>query len=141
MATYDTSASNAVTVPREGLITLAHLMYGLHAFSALTGILSPAFVVTAFLTGWPSIIAVIINYVKRSDVRGTWLDSHFAWQLRTFWYALLWVVIGVAAFVTVIGIPVAIVLWLGTGLWVLYRIIRGWMNLVQRQAMPVGRVV
>ena len=52
---------------------------------------SAAFVVTAFLTGWPSIIAVIINYVKRSEVRGTWLDSHFSWQIRTFWFAALWV--------------------------------------------------
>ena len=47
-------------------------------------------IVTAFFTGWPSIIAVIINYVKRADVRGTWLDSHFSWQIRTFWCALLW---------------------------------------------------
>jgi hypothetical protein len=65
-------------VPREGLVTLAHVIYALHAFSAVTGMLSPAFVVTAFVTGWPSIIAVILNYVKRSEVRGTWLDSHFS---------------------------------------------------------------
>ena len=52
-----------------------------------------AAVVTAFLTGWPSIIAVILNYVKRGDVRGTWLESHFRWQIRTFWYGLLWVVL------------------------------------------------
>ena len=81
-------------VPREGLVTLAHVIYALHAFSAVTGMLSPAFVVTAFVTGWPSIIAVILNYVKRSEVRGTWLDSHFSWQIRTFWFALLWVVVG-----------------------------------------------
>jgi len=57
-------------VPREGLVTLAHVIYGLHAFSAITGLLSPAMIVTAFLTGWPSIIAVILNYLKRSEVRG-----------------------------------------------------------------------
>lgn len=123
-------------VPSQGLVTLTHVIYGLHAFSALTGLLSPALVVTAFLTGWPSIIAVIINYVKRSDVRGTWLDSHFSWQLRTFWYALLWLVIGAIAFATVVGIPVAVVLWLGTGIWVLYRIIRGWMALGSQKTMP-----
>ena len=50
-----------------------------------------ATVVGAFLTGWPSIIAVILNYVKRGDVRGTWLESHFRWQIRTFWFGLLWV--------------------------------------------------
>ena len=51
----------------------------LHAFSAVMGLLTPAMIVTAFITGWPSIIAVILNYVKRSEVRGTWLDSHFSW--------------------------------------------------------------
>jgi len=123
-------------VPSQGMVTLTHVLYGLHAFSALTGLLSPALVVTAFLTGWPSIIAVIINYVKRSEVRATWLDSHFSWQIRTFWFALLWLVIGAIAFATVIGIPVAVVLWLGTGIWVLYRIIRGWMALGSQQVLP-----
>ena len=63
-------------------------IYALHAFSLLTGILGAATVVGAFLTGWPSIIAVILNYVKRSDVRGTWLESHFRWQIRTFWHGI-----------------------------------------------------
>lgn len=123
-------------MPREGLVTLAHVIYGLHAFSALTGLVSSALIVTAFLSGWPSIIAVILNYVKRSDVRGTWLDSHFSWQIRTFWYALLWLVIGAILFVTFVGIPFAVVLWIGTGVWVLYRIIRGWLALSSQRAMP-----
>ena len=123
-------------MPREGLVTLAHVIYGLHAFSALTGLLSPAMIVTAFLTGWPSIIAVILNYVKRSDVRGTWLDSHYSWQIRTFWYALLWLAIGAVLFVTVVGIPVAVVLWFATGIWVLYRIIRGWLALSSGKILP-----
>jgi uncharacterized membrane protein len=63
-------------LPREGLVTLTHVIYALHAFSALTGLMSSALIVTAFLSGWPSIIAVILNYLKRSDVRGTWRDSH-----------------------------------------------------------------
>ena len=130
------AANPSGLVPREGLVTLTHVMYGLHAFSALTGLLTPALVVTAFLTGWPSIIAVIINYVKRSEVRETWLDSHFSWQLRTFWFALLWLVIGAILFATVVAIPVAIALWLGTGIWVLYRLIRGWLALGSRQALP-----
>jgi uncharacterized membrane protein len=123
-------------VPREGLVTLAHIIYGLHAFSALTGLLSPAMIVTAFLSGWPSIIAVILNYVKRSEVRGTWLDSHFSWQIRTFWFALLWLAIGAVLFVTVVGIPVAFVLWFATGIWVLYRIIRGWLALLSQKVLP-----
>jgi uncharacterized membrane protein len=130
------SSAPSGLVPREGLVTLAHVMYGMHAFSALTGILTPALVVTAFLTGWPSIIAIILNYVKRSDVRATWLDSHYSWQLRTFWYALLWLAIGAVLFVTVVGIPFAFVLWLATGIWVLYRLIRGWLALGSKRVLP-----
>ena len=123
-------------MPREGLVTLTHVIYGLHAFSALTGLLSPAMIVTAFLTGWPSIIAVILNYVKRSEVRATWLDSHFAWQIRTFWFALLWLAIGGILFITVVGIPFALALWFITGIWVLYRIIRGWLALASQSVLP-----
>jgi uncharacterized membrane protein len=131
------SAAPPGLVPREGLVTLAHVIYGLHAFSALTGLLSPAMIVTAFLTGWPSIIAVILNYVKRSEVRGTWLDSHYSWQIRTFWYALLWLAVGGVLFLTVVGIPAAVVLWFGAGIWVLYRIIRGWLALSSTKELPV----
>ena len=75
----------------SALIGWTQAIYGLHAFSLLMGIVGAATVIGAFLTGWPSIIAVILNYVKRSDVRGTWLESHFRWQIRTFWFGLLWV--------------------------------------------------
>jgi uncharacterized membrane protein len=130
------SSAPSGLVPREGLVTLTHVIYGLHAFSALTGLLGAAFIVTAFLSGWPSIIAVILNYVKRSDVRGTWLDSHFSWQIRTFWFAVLWVVIGAILFATIIAIPIAWVLWVITGIWVLYRIIRGWLALLSQRSVP-----
>ena len=78
----------ATTPPPESLVRLTHLIYGLHAFSALMGIISTAAIVTAFLTGWPSILAVILNYAKRGEARGTYLESHFSWQIRTFWAAL-----------------------------------------------------
>ena len=130
------SSAPSGLVPRESLVTLAHVIYALHAFSALTGLATAAFVVTAFLTGWPSIIAVIINYVKRSDVRGTWLDSHFSWQIRTFWFAVLWVLVAAILFVTLVGIPIAWAIWVVTGIWVLYRIIRGWLALASHKAMP-----
>ena len=123
--------------PSDGMVTLTHVLYGLHGFSALMGVLSTAFIVTAFLTGWPSISAVIINYVKRGDARGTWLDSHFSWQLRTFWYAAVWVVLGGMLILTVVGIPVAWVLLVAAGIWVLYRIIRGWIALAEARPMPV----
>jgi uncharacterized membrane protein len=123
--------------PTEGMVTLTHVIYGLHAFSALMGILGPAFIVTAFLTGWPSIIAVIINYARRSDVRGTYLDSHFGWQIRTFWYALLLVVIVALLFISIFGIPFAWILAIIAGLWVIYRITRGWIALINSESMPV----
>jgi len=123
--------------PPQGMVTLTHVMYGLHAFSAITGLMSAALVVTAFLTGWPSIIAVIMNYVKRSEAAGTFLDSHFSWQLRTFWFALLWVVIGWLLIVTIIGAVIGVPILLGVGVWVLYRIARGWINLANRKPMPV----
>ena len=123
--------------PRPSLIKLAHVIYGLHAFSLLTGIVGVATVVGAFLTGWPSIIAVILNYVKRSEVRGTWLQSHFRWQIRTFWFGLLWVVLSAAFVVATLGIGLLIV-WIPLGLvgiWFVYRILRGWLRLVDRQPM------
>ena len=115
--------------PREGLVRLTHIIYGLHAFSAVMGVISSAAVVTAFLTGWPSILAVILNYARRADVRGTYLESHFRWQIRTFWFAVLWVAIAVVLFITVLGIPLAWLIVVVTGVWVLYRIGRGWLAL------------
>jgi uncharacterized membrane protein len=119
----------------EGPRAWCHVMYGLHALSALGGMLTSATIVGAFVTGWPSILAVIINYATRRRVAGTWLESHWRWQLRTFWFALLWALIGVALFVTVIGIPFAWLLIFGTGLWVLYRVVRGWLVLLDRKAV------
>lgn len=134
----DIDEHTQTVVPAERLVTLTHVIYGLHAFSAITGLVSAAFIVTAFLSGWPSIIAVIINYVKRSEVHGTYLDSHFGWQIRTFWYAVLWFVIGAALIATILGMVIGVPLLLGAGLWVLYRIVRGWMTLADRKPMPTG---
>ena len=67
-------------MPSANMVQLTYLIYGLHLFSAVNGVLTSAFIVTAFLSGWPSIIAVLLNYIKREDMRGTYLDSHFRWQ-------------------------------------------------------------
>jgi uncharacterized membrane protein len=125
--------------PGESLITWTHAVYGLHALSLVTGIIGVATVAGAFLFGWPSIIAVILNYVKRSEARGTWLDSHFRWQIRTFWYGLLWVVLCALFVVATLGVGLLIV-WLPfgiVGLWFIYRIARGWIQLKDRQPMYV----
>ena len=122
--------------PSANMINLTYLIYGLHLFSAINGVLTSAFVVTAFLSGWPSILAVILNYVQRDAVRGSYLESHFRLQIRTFWFALLWLLVGAALVVTIIGIPLAWVLVVLVGLWVLYRMLRGLARLMDRQPMP-----
>jgi uncharacterized membrane protein len=123
--------------PRESLVKIAHVIYALHAFSLLTGIIGAATVVGAFLTGWPSIIAVILNYVYRGDVRGTWLKSHFRWQIRTFWFGLLWVTLcGVFVVLTLgIGLLVAWIPLILVGLWFIYRIAKGWLRMMDRSPM------
>ena len=126
-----------IAEPRESLIKLAHAIYALHAFSLVTGIVGAATVVGAFLTGWPSIIAVILNYVKRSEVRGTWLETHFRWQIRTFWFGLLWATLCGLFVVATLGIGLLIA-WLPltlVGLWFIYRIVRGWLRLVDHRPM------
>ena len=126
----------ATSTPSE-LVTWAHVVYGLHAFSLLTGILGAATVVGAFLTGWPSIIAVIINYLKRDAARGTWIESHFRWQIRTFWYGLLWVALCMLFIIGTLGIGILIA-WLPLGLvtiWFIYRVARGWLALRDAKAM------
>ena len=125
------------TVPQDNLVRLTHVIYALHALSVVMGFIGSAFIITAFLTGWPSIIAVIINYIKRGNVYDTYLDSHFGWQIRTFWYALLWMTIAVILFMTVIGIVLAYIIAVGAGIWILYRIIRGWIALNGGRPMPI----
>ena len=124
-----------------GLIRLTHIIYALHASAIVIGVLGSAFIVGAFLFGIPSIIAVIINYAKRSEVRGTFLDTHFSWQIRTFWFALLWAVIGFVLWlilaVVVIGFIIGPAILVLTGLWVIYRIVRGWLALSERKPLPV----
>jgi uncharacterized membrane protein len=113
------------------LYSWTQIIYALHAFSILMGIFGAATVIGAFLTGWPSIIAVILNYVKRGETRGTWLESHFQWQIRTFWYGLLWVALCVLFVVMTLGIGI-VVAWLPLVLvtfWFIYRIARGWIRL------------
>ena len=107
----DTSVPEVVPAP--SLVTITHLVYALHALSLLIGITTAATIIGAFVFGVPSIIAVVINYLKRSEARGTFLESHFRWQIRTFWFALLWCVIGGMFFVTFVGIPLALTIFFG----------------------------
>ena len=79
----------------------------------------------------------MLNYWNQAAVRGTWLESHFRWQIRTFWFAVLWVVVAVLMFLTVIGIPFALLVMGLVGLWILYRVARGWLALSGQRGMPM----
>ncbi|MBK5915238.1 DUF4870 family protein [Rhodocyclus purpureus] len=125
--------SDLVPANEESLVRITHVIYALHALSALTGVLTAATVIGAFLFGWPSIIAVIINYVKRPDVAGSWLESHFRWQIRTFWFAALWATIALVVAFTVVLLPLAMFAYLVLTLWLLYRVARGWLALADRR--------
>ncbi len=125
--------------PRDSLVTYTHVIYGLHALSVLIGVTSAVTVAGSFLFGLPSIVAVIMNYVRRSDVHGSFLESHFRWQIRTFWWGMLlslavWLV-SIPLMLVLVGfatLPIGIAL---VGLWIAYRVIRGWLNL--RDARPM----
>lgn len=123
-----------------GLVTYTHIIYALHALSVLIGITGPATVIGNFVFGLPSIIAVIMNYARQSAVRGTWLESHFRWQIRTFWFAFLWIVVA-----GVISAPLVLLLGLGiltfflaaliVAVWIVYRVARGWLALRDQRTM------
>ncbi|NMG66514.1 hypothetical protein GPA19_16330 [Azoarcus indigens] len=128
---------SVAATPGDKLLTLTHLIYALHAFAVFTAVVGSATIVFGFVASLPSIVAVILNYWKRGEVRGTWLESHFRWQIRTFWFALLWIVMSVLLFITIIGLPFALLLMGVAGLWVLYRVVRGWWTLGGRRSLPM----
>ena len=125
----------------ESLITYTNIIYALHALAVVVGVLTSTTIVGNFICGIPSIVAVIMNYARRSQVRGTFLDSHFSWQIRTFWFAVFWaIVIGGISFVlafVLIGFVTWIVGALLLGIWVIYRVARGWFALRDRRPMYV----
>jgi uncharacterized membrane protein len=103
----------------ESLKTLVAVVYGLQ--------------LAGFLVAFTPVVGVILNYVKRAEARGTWLDSHFTWQIRTFWWSLLWCALGLALAVVVVGFFIL----LATAVWVLYRAIRGWVELSEGKPAPL----
>ena len=123
--------------PVPSALVAAHIVYGLHAFAIVLGITGSATVIGGFVGSVPSIIGVIISYVKRGSARGTWAASHYRWQIRTFWFALLWLIISLLMLVSLVGAPVGLVLLAALTLWLIYRIARGWLRLFDKQPMYV----
>lgn len=85
----------------------------------------------SFLLGFTFLIAVIINYVKKEDVSGTWLESHFRWQIRTFWFSILWSITGIVTIFIFIGYPILF----ANAVWLIYRIAKGWLRLAESKPM------
>ncbi|OHX20857.1 DUF4870 family protein [Chromobacterium sphagni] len=86
----------------------------------------------SLFVGVTGLVGVIINYVKRDDVRGTFYESHFEWQIKTFWLWLLGTVVGAALCLILVGYLVLFALWI----WYIYRIVRGFLNFNDRRPMP-----
>ena len=125
----------------ESLVTYTHVIYALHALSVLIGVSTFHTIVGSFIWGLPSIIAVIMNYARRSATVGTFLESHFRWQIRTFGFAVLWSVViwavSVPLMLILIGIPLFIISHLALGVWIAYRVVRGWLALKDQRPMYV----
>jgi uncharacterized membrane protein len=132
MARIDQQGSSE---PIPSVLSVAHLVYALHTLAIVIGIIGAATVIGSFVGSVPSIVAVIFNYVKRGDARGTWAYSHYRWQIRTFWFTLLWAIIGWALVITIIGAVVGVPVLIALTLWLMYRIGRGWLRLRDRQPM------
>lgn len=103
---------------------IAMIVYGLQLIGVLTA-------------GMAFIVAIVINYIKREDVQNSWLESHFDWQIRTFWTALVWGVIGMIAAITVVLLPITWIILFVITVWVIYRAIKGLFNLLENKPMPI----
>jgi uncharacterized membrane protein len=101
------------------LKTLTTVIYALYALSLFSGI--------------TAIVAIVLNYIKLDDARGTWLESHFRWQIRTFWWSVVWFVLGALTWIILVGWVVLGV----AGIWFIYRIAKGWLNLNDGKPMPL----
>jgi uncharacterized membrane protein len=131
--------ASGVREPDSSLVTTLHITYALHAVGLAIGAFGAATVLGSFLFGWPSIIAVILNYVKRGDARGTWLESHFTWQIRTFWFAVVWAIVLACVNFVLMFLLIGFLTWpmsfFVLGVWAVYRIAKGWMRLNERRAV------
>jgi uncharacterized membrane protein len=132
--------NNFDRVPDPSMVTWTHVIYALHALSVLVGVTGAATIVGSFIFGVPSIVAVVMNYARRSEVRGTWLESHFSWQIRTFWIAFLAsalvLLFSAPLMLVLVGFATAAIGLFLIGIWVLYRVLRGWLALREARTLP-----
>jgi uncharacterized membrane protein len=126
--------------PSASLISTTLLIYALFGVAAVVALLAHGFPPVAPLGGIIGIVAIILAHVKRGDATGTWLASHYRWLIRTFWFSVLWGIIGAVIFVVLlivlIGPIIAFIIWFATAIWVLYRLIRGYVLFKDSQPVP-----
>ena len=138
-ATPSMATASAPARADESLVSYTHVIYALHSLSVLIGLTTLRSVAASFVWGLPSIIAVIMNYMRRDAARGTWLESHFQWQIRTFWYAALWAFVTATLkwplLISLVGVPLYAAGRLALSGWIVYRVARGWMCLKDQRAM------
>ncbi len=130
------STSGGSNVP----VTAGVIAYALFAISAIVALASTGLPLIAPLTGLLGIVGVVVCYVKRGEAQGTWVASHFTWLIRTFWWSLLWAILGwvilLVLLIVLIGIPIAYAIWFCAGIWVIYRVVRGYLLFKDSKAIP-----
>ena len=138
MAEY--TVSDAASPGREPPVTAILSIYALFIVVAVMALVAHGFPVVAPLFGMVGIVAIIFAYVKRDDAQGTWIASHFTWLIRTFWFSFLWGIVGGIVLVTLglilIGIPIALLIWFVASIWVIYRVIRGYLLFKDSKPIP-----
>jgi uncharacterized membrane protein len=138
--TYDSQALPPPGAPSASLISTTLVVYALYGVAAVFGLVSSGFPLIAPFFGVLGLIAVIIAYVKRGEAASTWLASHYRWLIRTFWFSMLWATLGWLVLLTLglilIGIPIAFGIWIAASVWVIYRIVRGYMLFKDSKPIP-----
>jgi len=133
-------APGANGAPSPALISMTLVVYGLFGVAAVVALVAHGFPPIAPLGGIVGIIAIAMAHVKRGEAGGTWLASHYRWLIRTFWFSVVWGVVGGIIFmlllIVLIGPVIALVIWFATAIWVLYRLIRGYVLFNSSQPVP-----
>ena len=127
-------ASGSSTAP----VSAGVLAYALFGIGAVMALVSSGLPLIAPLTGILGIVGVIVCYVKKDEAAGTWVASHLTWLIRTFWWSLLWDAIGVVLLMVTLFLayPIAWVIWVATAIWVIYRVVRGFLLFNDRKPIP-----
>jgi len=134
------SDTQPVPAPSASTISATLIVYGLFGGAAVLAILSHGFPPIAPLGGILGIVGIIMAYVKRGEAEGSWLASHYRWLIRTFWFSLLWGLIGTILFlvlaIVIIGFLIGPLVWIATSIWVIYRLIRGYLLFKDSKPVP-----